>query len=260
MRSESLLDEYSGIEDLQFKVRDAIEHDLNGLDLGKVVIRSGKADQARKVLPSTMSMSVFGEGAWRIAVHNHSTGPITELQVRVVAIDATGAEVPNAVQRSKDIFSTQDASARLVGDAFSGSLTPVMGSAMARYAGRAITPTVQPKMQGILAAHMADGYPSGLAPDQQAFALHILSAGTSPQVRVEFRDEEGLRWTRTDDRKPQRQESTERRRCRHRETSHAVEEGQADLGAGQAPGLALLRAEQADRVGRRGPQPHRTGC
>ena len=51
---------------------------------------------------------------------------------------------------------------------------------------------------------MADGYPSGLAPDQQALVLNVLPAGTSPQVRVEFRDEEGLRWTRTDNGEPQR--------------------------------------------------------
>jgi hypothetical protein len=30
--------------------RDAIEHDLKSVDLGKVVIRSNKADQARKIM------------------------------------------------------------------------------------------------------------------------------------------------------------------------------------------------------------------
>jgi hypothetical protein len=36
LRNEGLLGEYSGIEDLQLKVRDATEHDLNNMDSCRV--------------------------------------------------------------------------------------------------------------------------------------------------------------------------------------------------------------------------------
>ena len=54
--------------------RDAIEHDLKNVDLGKVVIRSNKADQARKIMsyrryPSPWRHSRLG---W-IAAHGFTT-------------------------------------------------------------------------------------------------------------------------------------------------------------------------------------------
>ena len=204
LRGQSLLGDYSGVEDLQFKVRDAIEHDLKGLDLGRVVIRSGKADQARKVLSYTMSVSILGDGAWRVTVHNHSNGPITGLRVHVDAVDDTGHVIPDAVRRSKDVFSNQDAFARVIGDAFAGGLTPVLGAGTAGFASRAMGPAAQPHLKAALVAHMADGYPSGLAPDQQAMVIFVLPAGSTPQVSIEFKDETGLRWSRLNDNEPQR--------------------------------------------------------
>lgn len=204
MRSEGLLGEYSGVEDLQFKVRDAIEHDLKSLDLGKVIIRSGKADQARKVMSYRMSVSLLGPGTWRVKVHNHSTGPITDFKVRVSAVDSDGNEVPDGAQRSKEKIASADVFAEVIGDALSGSLRPVMGAGGALTASRALTPTIRPQFQDVLAAHMTDGFPSGLAPDEHALALYVLASNTSPVVRMEFRDEAGIAWSRTNDEEPVR--------------------------------------------------------
>lgn len=204
MRDEGLLGDYSGVEDLQFKVRDAVEHDLKGLDLGKVVIRSNKADQARKVMNYRTSVSVLGAGVWRVKAHNHSTGPVTGLNVHVSAIDADGNVIADSIQRSKDVLSNQDVFARLLGDAFSGSLRPIMGAGAAMMASQALTPTIQPRFQDVLVAHVADGFPSGLAPDESAVALYALPAGAIPLVVMEFKDETGVWWSRTNDEEPER--------------------------------------------------------
>jgi hypothetical protein len=92
-----------------------------------VIIRSNKADQARKVMSYRTSVSVLGTGVWRVKAHNHSTGPVTSLNVHVTAVDADGNVIANSIQRSKDVLSNQDMFARVIGDALSGGLRPVMG-------------------------------------------------------------------------------------------------------------------------------------
>nr|VTP04712.1 hypothetical protein BIN_B_05665 [Mycobacterium riyadhense] len=67
-RGEGLLGEYASFEDLQFKVRDPVEHDLASIDLGKMVIRSHKADQARKIMTYRTSVSILGGGVWRVQI------------------------------------------------------------------------------------------------------------------------------------------------------------------------------------------------
>ena len=83
------------------------------------------------------------------------------------------------------MLSNQDVFARVIGDALSGSLRPVMGTGNAMMASRGLTPTIQPKFQDVLVAHVADGFPSGLAPDESAVALYVLPAGAAPVVVME---------------------------------------------------------------------------
>ncbi|OBB56760.1 hypothetical protein A5757_01470 [Mycobacterium sp. 852013-51886_SCH5428379] len=204
LRTEGLLGDYSGVEDLQFKVRDAIEHNLKRMDLGKVVIRSTRADQARKVMNYRTSVSILGQGVWRVKTHNHSAGPVSHLNVRVSAVDGNGNVIANSIQRTKEVLSNQEVFARLLGDAFSGSLRPIIGPGFASMASRSLTPTVQPQFQDVFVAHAADGFPSGLAPDESAVALYVLPPGAEPVVVIEFRDEAGTSWSRTNDGEPER--------------------------------------------------------
>ncbi len=80
----------------------------------------------------------------------------------------------------------------MIGDALSGGLQPVMGAGNAMMASRGLTPTIQPEFQDVLVAHVDDGFPSGLAPDESAVALYVLPAGATPVVRIEFKDETGV--------------------------------------------------------------------
>ena len=47
-----------------------------------------------------------------------------------------------------------------------------------------------------MVAHVADGFPSGLAPDESAVALYVLPPNTSPLVRIEFKETDGDTITR----------------------------------------------------------------
>lgn len=203
LRNEGLLGEYSGIEDLQFKVRDAIEHDLKNMDLGKVVIRTNKADQARKVMSYRSSVSILGQGVWRVQIFNHSLGPITELGADVSAVDANGSPV-DGVQRSKDVISMDEVFSRIIGDGLAGGFGRLIGQGPARMLGNTVAAQARPAFNDALVGHVADGFPSGLAPNGSAVVLYVLPPATTPVVRIEFNDETGARWTRTNDHEPER--------------------------------------------------------
>jgi hypothetical protein len=203
MRGEGLLGEYSGVEDLQFKVRDAIEKDLTDLDLGKVVIRSNKADQARRLMSYRTSVSIVGSGVWRVQVVNHSQGPITCLDVNVAAVDADGHEV-EGVQRSRDVISMDEVFSRIIGQGIAGGFAPMLGQGPARIIGGAMASQTRPAFNDALVGHVADEFPSGLAPEQSAVLLYVLPAHTIPVVMVRFVDEMGTAWSRVNDEEPQR--------------------------------------------------------
>ena len=203
VRAEGLLGEYASIEDLQFKVRDAIEHDLNNLDLGTVVIRSNKADQARKIMTYRTSVSIIGQGVWRVQAFNHSAGLITGLRVEVSAVDANGNAV-DRVRRSKDVISMDEVFSRIIGDGFAGGFSRLIGPGPARVLGNQVAAQARPAFNDALVGHVADGFPSGLAPNQSAVVLYVLPPATTPVVSMTFNDETGVPWSRTNDDEPQR--------------------------------------------------------
>jgi hypothetical protein len=193
---------YSGVEDLQAKVRNAIELDLNRMSFGAIVIRSRNAEQARRVMSYRMSVSILGAGTWKVTTRNHSAGPITGLDVDVAALDSQGNEIRQGVRRSREVFSNESVFAGVLGDAVSGGLGPLIGSANARMAGRAMAPRIREEFRDVGAAHMTDGFPTGLAPGEHALALYVLPPGTTPLVRMMFTDETGRRWVRINDEEP----------------------------------------------------------
>ncbi|MCX2931698.1 hypothetical protein ORI20_15560 [Mycobacterium sp. CVI_P3] len=207
LRGEGLLGEYASVEDLQFKVRDAIERDLASMDLGKVVIRSNKADQARKIMSYRTSVSIVGQDVWRVQVFNHSTGPISRLNVNVSAVDANGSPI-DGVRRSKDVISMDEVFSRIIGDGLAGGFGRIIGQGPARMLGNAVASQARPALNDALIGHVADGFPSGLAPNQSAVVLYVLPPAATPVVVVEFNDETGVSWSRANDEDPQRLSSS----------------------------------------------------
>jgi hypothetical protein len=203
LQTQSLLGTYGSVEDLQSKVRNAIELDVNRMNFGTIVIRSRDAEQARRVMSYRMSVSILGAGTWKITTRNHSAGPVAGFDVDVAAADAQGNETREGVRRSREVFSNESVFAGVIGDAMSGTLGPLMGSANARMAGRAMAPRIRQEFRDVGAAHMTDGFPSGLAPGEQALALYVLPPGATPLVRMMFTDETGRRWVRVNDEEPQ---------------------------------------------------------
>jgi len=70
--------------------------------------------QARRVVASVGSASLLGNGVWFASVSNHSTAPVTNLEVKVFAVDAKGERILEPCKRSKETIGTDDVLANLV--------------------------------------------------------------------------------------------------------------------------------------------------
>jgi hypothetical protein len=149
------------------------------------------------------SVSILGQGVWRVQVFNHSAGPITRLNVNVSAVDANGSPV-DGVRRSRDVISMDEVFSRIIGDGFAGGFGRIIGQGPARMLGNAVASQARPAFNDALVGHVADEFPSGLAPNQSAVLLYVLPLGATPVVVTEFNDEAGVPWSRTNDEDPQR--------------------------------------------------------
>ena len=81
------------------------------------------AAQARKVVPAVYRADLFGENIWTVRINNTSAGIIRNLAVRVVAVDRSGAEVPNGCGQANNQVSISRGMERIVSDALGGALS-----------------------------------------------------------------------------------------------------------------------------------------
>jgi hypothetical protein len=184
------------------------------------------AAQARKVVPTAVPTSVFGKGMWSVKVSNLSNAPITDLGVRVVAIDAQGTAIPDACEQANGKIATGELFSNLLSDAIGAAVGTAVGRAnplagmlggmggmngaqMGALAGPQIAPRIQPALQEALNGHLADEWMTTLTPDQNAVMAYSVSAeGARLRVEITFTDEAGYRWSRTDNGGPTRLDDT----------------------------------------------------
>jgi hypothetical protein len=118
-------------------------------------------------------------------------------------VDANGNTV-DGVRRSKDVISMDEVFSRVIGDGFAGGFSRLIGSGPARMLGNQVAAQARPAFSDALVGHVADGFPSGLAPNQSAVVLYVLPPATTPVVLLTFNDETGVPWSRTNDDEPRR--------------------------------------------------------
>lgn len=201
MESSGLLGEYANIDDLQHQVRNAIEHDLGKMDLGRITVRSGNAVQARKVVSAATPVTALGAGIWRVAVSNDSGAPITALSVGVVGHDSAGNLV--AVTPAKDKINLADVAGKFIGEMMGGGFASSMGAANAGMAGQYIGQMAQSRLQGQLQDQMADAFETAVAGQANtAMAFATEPAAKDLSVTIDFDDENGVRWRRVDNEQP----------------------------------------------------------
>jgi hypothetical protein len=100
----------------------------------------------------------------------------------------------------RETIADEDFFAQLTGRAWSQKLR---GPALPSQGEHAL-PAGRYERRDLLAAHMASEFPRWLRPNQLASALYSLDPPTSPQARIEFEDEAGIGWSRTNVHEPDR--------------------------------------------------------
>lgn len=199
MMQAGLLGSYANPEDLQFQVRNAIEHDLTKLDLGRLVVRQGSSLQARKVVVRRSRQRVLGEGFWTVEIINDSATPITGLEVQVSAMRA---EAPVEITPAKGELG--HVIGKLMTSAIGGGLASSVGTVNAQMAGQHFGSIAQAKLQQEIAAAVATEFDSAVGGQKQNAVVFRTDPLATVSVQIAFDDENGVRWTRVDDGGPVR--------------------------------------------------------
>jgi hypothetical protein len=153
--------------------------------------------QARKLVPSCTRTPMLGETWWAVRIDNASHKMTTILGVEVTAIDARGAEVRGGCTPVTDILSVDPAVDHAVRTALSESLQATLG--------HPLPGTVRQAIRDAVAVHFVHEWPHTLPPNQHAVMCYTASdPGFELRVTVEYEDEAGFQWRRTDTGQPRR--------------------------------------------------------
>lgn len=157
--------------------------------------------QARKLVPSCARTPMLGDSSWAVRIDNASHQAITILKVIVIAIDTDGLEVPNGCRPVNHTASVDPGVHQSIRAALSESLEPAVDQ-----------PASGPIRQAIrdaVAVHFVNDWPRVLPPNDHAVRCYTVSdADHKLRVTIDYEDEAGFRWRRTDAGQPQRTDTT----------------------------------------------------
>jgi hypothetical protein len=187
-----------GDRDVESRMRSALNDDLSSSILRALTAGADWTMPERQVTTCRTPVPQLGPYIWGVTVVNDGTSLAVGLTVSVQAVDAEGDLVTGGAVRSRQ--STVDVFSKLRVARWPqehGPMLDVDPAALARRRSFLTTP------MNVLAAHTALDFPSWLRPRQHASALYELRPDASPRVHIQFEDEAGCMWSRTNDDEPQ---------------------------------------------------------
>jgi hypothetical protein len=207
LTKEGVFPRYIGHGDAHFESRlqSAITADLSDANLSALTEGAEGAASARQVSIYRTPVALLGPQIWAVTVVNHSTSLAVGLQVSVDGVDSEGNDLPDGARRSTQAIA--DVFAKLRTGPWPDAYQPLTDPGGALPAGR---PVCLINRMDLVAAHNALHFPRWLRPNQHASALYSLESNASPRVRIQFEDEAGELWSRTNDAEPERVSSTSR--------------------------------------------------
>ena len=168
--------------------------------------------QARKIVPSCVRAPMFGNNWWTVKIDNTSNGLTTLLSAHVAAIGSDGTVMPNGCSQSNNTMPIDQAFDKSIRAALYGSLQGGLdrsgfGSMISRGSSQQlanqIAPTVKQAMQEAMVGHFVTEWQKTLGPNQSALMAYTT---TEPDLKlritIEYEDEAGYHWRRTDSTQP----------------------------------------------------------
>jgi hypothetical protein len=153
--------------------------------------------QARKLVPSCARTPMLGDSWWAVRIDNASNGVTTLLDVNVAAIDDKGVEVPHGCSRAFNVMPVDPVVDRSIRSALSESLESALD--------RPLTDVVRQAIRDAVAVHFVNEWPRSLPPYHHAVMCYTTTdPGYRLRVTIDYEDEAGFQWRRTDTHQPRR--------------------------------------------------------
>jgi hypothetical protein len=156
------------------------------------------AAQARKVFPSSIRTPIFGDSWWTVRIDNTSNAVTTILAVEVKALDTRGFEVPDGCEQANNTLSLEQAFDRSI----LATLSTFTGASEHR---SSLPPTFKQSLRDALVGHFATAWERTLSPNQHAvMAYRTTEPDYTLRVTIDYEDQAGYQWRRTDSSQPER--------------------------------------------------------
>lgn len=172
---------------------EAHKHHVARMDQWRRVTRERFAAQARKLVPSCARTPILGDTSWAVRIDNAGNKATAILSVEVAAVGRDGTAIPDGCWHVHHSTS-DDPAIRL---ALAKSLEAATGHPFAG--------AVRQVIRDAVAVHFVNQWPNTLPPNQHAVMCYTTAEPDhSLRVTVDYEDEAGFRWRRTDAGQPQR--------------------------------------------------------
>ena len=162
--------------------------------------------QARKVVPSCGRIPMFGDSWWTVRIDNVSNSMATMLAVDIKALDTNGFEIPGGCRPANRTVPFDQAFNRAVRAAQSVSLRDRSDQPGDRHQpGSDLVPVLKQAIRDTLAGHLVKRWPRTLSPNQYAvMAYTTTDPSYDLRITVDYEDQDGYQWRRTDTSQPTR--------------------------------------------------------
>jgi hypothetical protein len=169
-------------------------HHLERLNALYSVKKERIGAQARKVVPSCGRIPMFGDSWWTVRIDNASKTMASILAVDVTALDTNGFEVIGGCIQVHNTMPFDQAFDRAIRAALSGSREDVQ-----------LTSALRRAIRDELAGHLVKRWPPTLPPNQYAVMAYTTADPTYElRITIDYEDEAGFQWRRTDAGQPTR--------------------------------------------------------
>jgi hypothetical protein len=180
-------------------------HHTERMDALQRLTRERAAAQARKVVASCGRIPMFGDSWWTVRIDNASNAMTTILAVDVIALDANGFEKPGGFRQAHSTLPFDQAFDRAIRAAESESLDGCELPVAPRRPGNDLVPAFKQAIRDALAGHLVKGWPRTLPTNQYAVMAYTTTDPTYElRVTIDYEDEAGYQWRRTDTSQPRR--------------------------------------------------------
>jgi hypothetical protein len=137
---------------------------------------------------------MFGDLWWTVRIDNAGRAVMTLLNVDVEAIDANGIAIPDGCQQANNTMP--------VDHAFDRSILALSGSLKGRFQQ---SPAVKQALRDAVIGHFATEWKPTLSPNQHTvMAYTTTKPDYTLRVTIDYEDEAGYQWRRTDTSQPER--------------------------------------------------------